>query len=752
MFVKLFKFGFFVAALCALLVAAGLVYVRYQASQLDLSSLSRQGNSTIYASDGRTVLGRLAAAGGEGKSLSDNQVSPLIRHAHMSAEDRAFYTHGAISLTHMAKAFYTDAKTGSLAAGGSTITQQYVKNAFLTQEKTAERKTKELAYAYRVEKDFGKDQILTKYVNSNYYGRGAYGIEDAAQTWFGVSATSLRNMNDPLQVARAAFLAALINQPSYYAQYKGRPSNLVHADALLGRQQHILDGLRKVEGVDTLVSQKVIDKAKKLSLRLTNTFGGSGRTNGDPHVLGYVRDWLAAWQTQVAVEDGESEANAAKKGRSMAEAMLARGGLRIVTSIDATLQKQLRVSARNNAPGQGLAHGAVITDPRTGAVVAMHSGSPRTGEAYNYALYADRQVGSVMKTVVLADAVSKGISLKSVLPAPGYITMNGSRIYNDDRRAASGCRLSLTDAIAKSNNPVFVELTAGKMASCNNPAKLTDIESNYPISPASVADLAREMGADDSLVPGKSNPAKLPEVPTLALGVGSMTPVKVATIGSTLANGGTHIAPHLLKEITAIDGKIVYQHQTTRSRVLGERDAAKVNQALTGVFAPGGTAENNQVAGHPMAGKTGTTRSDAWGLMYSAVEGDSPAYVCAAWAGYPDNRRTADNLWGATVMRLCEGFFRQALDGKPRVDFAPVNLNDGRHIGLPDEVEQPAEKPAEESSEPQPQLSFEPDTPQEGDVPTDTPSVVDPTSSPSESQDPTPTETETAEPAPGITW
>jgi membrane peptidoglycan carboxypeptidase len=751
MFGKLFKFVVFATAFCALVVAAGLGYVRYQASQLDLSSLSRQGSSTVYASDGRTVLGRIAAEGGEGKSLTDDQVSPLIRHVHMSAEDRAFYTHGAISLTHMAKAFYTDAKSGSLAAGGSTITQQYVKNAYLTQEKTAERKAKELAYAYRVEKDFGKDQILTKYVNSNYYGRGAYGIEDAAHAWFGVSATKLRDMNDPKQVARAAFLAALINQPSYYAQYNNQPSNLVHQDELEKRQRYVLDGLREIKGTEPLVSQVVVDKAKKLlPLKPTNTLrGGGNASNGDPHVLSYVRDWLAAWQTQVAIQDGYNKDDAAKQGRSMAEAMLARGGLRIVTSINATLQKQLRVSAQNNAPGQGLAHGAVITDPRTGAIVAMHSGSPRTGEAYNYALYADRQVGSIMKTVVLADAVRSGISLESVLPAPAYIKMDGSRIYNDDRQAAAGCKQSLLDAIATSNNPVHIELITGKMASCKNPSKLQNIESNYPVSPSSVATLARKMGADDSLVPGKSNPAKLPEVPTLALGVGSMTPVKVATIGSTLANGGTHVAPHLLEQIVAIDGEVVYQNETTRTRVLNEQDAAKVNQALTGVFKAGGTAEDRQVSGHPMAGKTGTTRSDAWGLMYSAVDDNKPAYVCAAWAGYPDNRRTADNLWGATVMRLCQGFFRQALSDQPRVEFPSADLSDGRHIGLPVETEAaPAPEPADDSPNPEPELSFDSDaTPNED--PTETPTQT-PTSSSNEPTEPEPAES--TEPEPGITW
>jgi len=757
---KLFRRGVALLALLAVLCGGGVLYVKVKASNLDLPALHRGQVSVVYASNGKTILGRIAAAGvTEHSQLKDDQVSPLIRQAHMAAEDRTFYEHGAVSLLGTARAFYANATSGTIVAGGSTITQQYVKNAYLTQEQTLERKKNEVIYSYRVEQDFTKDQILTKYVNSNYYGRGAYGIEDAARVWFGVSAKKLSDLNDPLQVARAAFLAALLKQPSYYALYrKGhQPSDLINLGELVERQRYVLDGFRQVRGVAQQVPQDVVDKAKALlPLKLTNTVKPSGKTtDGDPYIISYVRDWLTAWQTQVALSDGLGEDAATKQGNSMAEAMLARGGLQIVTSLDATAQKQLAFSARYNAPGNGLAHGAVIMNPQTGGVVAMHSGSSRGDEAYNYALYANREVGSIMKTVVLADAVRSGISPNSVLPAPAYIKVNGSRIYNDDHRAAPGCKLSLAEAMAKSNNPVHVELITGKMASCQNPGELRDIESNYPVSPKSVANLARQMGADDSLVPGRSNPAKLPEVPSLALGVGSMTPVKVAAIGSTFANGGTHVSPYLMDHIIAIDGKVVYQHQSSQTKVLGEREAAVVNQTLTGVFAPGGTGENVRVEGHPTAGKTGTTSTDAWGLMYSAVSDNSPAYVCAAWAGYPEHRQTADDLWGSTVLRLCRGFLRQALKDEPSVGFSMTDMSEGRHIGLQETVEHaPAPEPtpsAEETTEsptpeappteivePSPSVTEEPS-------PSPSPSTEDPqgTVSPSDSVTPQEPEAET---------
>lgn len=493
----LFRLGL----LLVVLVFGGLGYAQYRASQISLPPLQIGDSSVILASDGQTELGHIASTGKNHVSLNDDQVSPLLQQVHMAAEDRSFLTHGAISLPGIAVAMLKNATSLSVKAGGSTITQQYVKDAYLTQEKTIDRKTKELLYSYKVEKEFTKTQIMTKYVNSKYYGRGAYGIEEAAQVWFGVSATELKDMNDPLQVARAAFLASIINQPSKFDDYQGNPSNLVNSKSLYERVNYVLDGLRDIEGVPNMVSPDVIRMAKQqLPLTLTDTVKPSGSTmDGDPYLVGYTHDWLAAWQTEAAKSDGYSDDEAKEKGTATAEAMLTRGGIRIVTTLDAGLHRQLADAVTEELPSRGLSAGAIIQDPRSGGIVAMYAGNNHDTDQFNYALYANRQVGSVMKTVVLSDAVSQGISVQSVLPAPAYIEINGSKIYNDDRLAAPGCQLNLVDAMAKSNNPVHIELITGKMANCANPADLTPIEPNYPVSPSSVAALARKMGADSTL-------------------------------------------------------------------------------------------------------------------------------------------------------------------------------------------------------------------------------------------------------------
>src|SRR5262249_25584366 len=153
------------------------------------------------------------------------------------------------------------------------ITQQYVKNAYLSQEQTAGHKFTEMLYAYRLQQLYSKDEILTRYLNSNYYGRGAYGIDDASKTWFGVSATRLKDMNSPLQLARAAMLAALINEPSSFAEpVPGHPDQLVHQAELDARTNYVLDGLDKVQGVSTLVPASKVAQAKQLlPLKVTGT-------------------------------------------------------------------------------------------------------------------------------------------------------------------------------------------------------------------------------------------------------------------------------------------------------------------------------------------------------------------------------------------------------------------------------------------------------------------------------------------------
>lgn len=698
---RLFRVGLVFAVVLGLAFGGLLFYAQHKSSEITLNPLTPGGSSVVLASDGKTPLGHIASAEA-GKQLTEQQIPPLIRQAHMAAEDRGFYTHGPISLPGMASAIAKDAVGLSFEAGGSTITQQLAKK-YVGDEKSLQRKIDELPYAYRLEHDYTKDQILTMYVNANYYGRGAYGIEDGAQTWFGVSASRLKTLNDPTDVARAAFLAALIQQPSTFDDYKGKPSNLVNADAVWSRTRYVLDGLRDLKGIpaDQMVSQQTVDAAKKLlPLKLTETVKNSGNgIDGDPYIMSYVKDWMTAWQIEVAksVDPSLSDDAATKAGESMADGLLARGGLKIQTSIDANIQT-LTVNAHKadlNGPS-----GVVMLDPRNGGVLAMSGGRSYSADPNNYAMYASRPPGSTMKAFVLADAVSRGISVNSTFAAPKYIVVDGPPIWDHTRADAPNCKLTLADALAASNNVVYTEAITGKMASCQDREHVTGI-GDYPVTPNTVADLLRKAGADTSPVPGRTSPAKISAEARLAIG-GSieLSPLKLAVMAGTL-DGGVYHKPHLINGIVASNGENIFTYDDESKRVLDAKFAAIVDQTLTGVFTHG-TAVHDQVDGHPLAGKTGTTdedQGDSWMFAFNANNPKypkAPAMVCAGWAGKNPNQQ------GADVGKVCQSVFRHALDGTPSVPFPDANMNTGKLVGVPQAPPPPPTTHAETTSPPAP--------------------------------------------------
>lgn len=726
---------FALALLGAAIFGGVLIWAQQKAADVTLGSLDPAGASVVLAANGEE-LGKIASAEA-GKPLTAEQIPQLLRQAQLAAEDRSFYAHGAISLRGMAWAMLTNAREGTLAAGGSTITQQLAKR-YAGTEKTVDRKIDELPYAYRMEQDYTKDQILVTYMNVNLYGRGAYGIEDAAQTWFGVSATQLADMNDPLQVARAAFLASLVKQPSDYDNYEGEPRNLKMAKQLRDRTEYVLDGLRDLEGLPAgadgkpavVVSQEVVDQAKKLianglgPLKLTNRFKESGNAvQGDPYLMSYVRDWLTAWQVQLAKDDGYNDEEAAKIGQSEAEALLTRGGLKIQTDIDPNAQKRL-VAAHKSKLGGGPS-GFIVLDPRTGGVVALSGGRDHGADANNYAIYASRPPGSTMKPFVLANAVSEGISVKSVFAAPAEIRIDGPPIKDHTRRDAPGCKMTLAQSLAVSNNVVAVEAATGQMASCEDRNRLTKIN-DYPVSPKTVADLIRKAGADASMVPGKTDKVKIGEEPRLAIGgTLGLSPLKLAVMASTLANGGEYHKPHLISRITAPNEEKLFEHEDESQQVIDRKYANIVNQVLTGVFTEG-TATGAQVDGHPLAGKTGTTDSeqgDAWFFAYNAVnpkQDKEPAYVCSGWAGKNADRH------GSDVGKVCQSFYQGQLNGRPRVDFPAADLNAGKLVGIVQAA--PPPPPVQTTQQPEPPKTTEP-----APTPTKT-KTTEPTAAPTTTQ------------------
>jgi len=685
----LIKAGLVVGAFVVLGILGLMGWAKLSASNVSLASLTPGGDSVVLANDGKTVLGHIASDQ-TGKQLDSDNIPSLIKQAQLAAEDKSFYNHGAIDAYGLGIAMAKDALSMSFDAGGSTIDQQLAKK-LVGSEKSLTRKIDELKVANKIESTYTKDDILRMYLNANYYGRGSYGIEDAAQTWFGVSATSLNNVHDPLQVARAAFLASLVQQPGNFEKYNGRPSNLVNADSLWDRVHGVLDQFSQVEKVDPtqMVPPDVIVKAKNLlPLQLTDTVKPTGRvTDGDPYIVAYIHDWMAAWQTENAKildssltdpNDPKAADKADQAGQAAAAGLLARGGLTIQTSLDANLQPML-VNAHKASISPGPS-GMIVLNSRDGGVAAVSGGFNYGADPNNYAMYSERPPGSTMKPFVLADAVKHGISPNSVFAAPEAFPGDGPPIQDHTRADAPKCKLTLVQALAKSNNVVYSEAISGKMASCQDRDHTTPID-GYPVNPGEVAQLLQDVGANASLVPGRDSPAKMTAETRLGIGATDyLSPLKLAVMYATLANGGTYLKPHFVDKVTHGDTSL-FQFEPESHQVLDPQVAATVNQAMTHVFTEG-TAVNDQVKDHPLAGKTGTTDTelaDSWMAASNAVSptaSDEPALTFAGWKGQSPTSQ------GSDVGKVARSFFSHALAGHSRVDFPGADLNAGTHVGL----------------------------------------------------------------------
>jgi membrane peptidoglycan carboxypeptidase len=718
---------------------------KLQSKDLALPALKFGGPSILLASDGKQMA--TIAPAETGRALKFDQIPELHNQGHLTAEDRSFYFHDGVDENGLVLAAKSNALTASLGAGGGTIEGQYVRKTYLRQESRVvgkfTRKWWEWQYSYALNREFSKPEILGKYLNTNYYGCGSYGIEDAARTWFGVSAREIDDPKDPLHVARATFLAAIIKAPGDWDDFKPGGKELVYAEALLNRQFYILNGLHDLKlppGKNHVVSRETIEATKELlkpadgspsTFKPTCRQTSSGRTSsGDPTIIQYARDWLAAWQTQIAELDGYEGKEAEAQGRSSAEEMLAQGGYTFKMTIDRRVQPLLDDAVNAESPNRNLSFGFVFMNPRNGHVTGMYGGNFGR-DPHNNALYTERQPGSTVKAIFLLDAARKGVSMKSEFAAPGFIDIDGPRIWDSSRRPTQGCKITLEDAIAASRNEVFTELAESQMAkNCPDPnsgekTELEEIDYDERVSKSDVADLIRDMGGEASAVPDRNAPIDIGEEARLAIGdTLNLTPLKMARIASTLQNGGRYDKPVIVLEVISPTGKTVFEHEPESYDVEGidEEDTQIVNKALTGVYTKG-TAQSARIA-DPLAGKTGSTVQNAWAFAYPAKDPENKARedVCAGWGGFKDDKRSIDGILGSHhIAQMCSNVYATI-------------LRDGRTINFPDPGEK-GERIGLNANKDEPPATIEP-------LPTPTPDptpTAEPTPEPTTEPEPTPT-------------
>jgi penicillin-binding protein 1A len=525
------------------------------------------------------------------------KVPAVVVNAVVSTEDRHFFTEGAVNPVSIGRAAITDL-SGHGLQGGSTITQQYVKQMYLSPSRTVVRKFEEIVLAVRLSQKDSKKQILQGYLNTIYWGRGAYGVEAASRVYFGKDVSRLG-------LPEASLLAALIRDPEA-ADPALNPS--------LARQQ-------QTETLKAMVRDKKITPAQAAVVEKTpfsayvlpppsQVSKVQASTMGNDYFLSAVRQELYA-----------------KYGRQVVDG----GGLRVTTTFDPTLQREAygTVYGHNSQalnPAAGDPSAAIVSLDDYGNVKALVGGQNYSASSVDLALGkagggSGRQAGSTFKAFMLAALIKDGYSVRSVLPAPPKVIVPGGDIngkpwaVTNYEGEATAPQMNLIDATAKSVNTVYAQVVAKLGA-----RRLDSMAEAMGISPAELP------AAFDSQV----------------LGSADVSPLEMAAGYSTLADGGVYHTPILVTKVTTASGRRLPLPITPQSRrVLTPEQAATATYVLQQVVANGtGTAAGG--VGSQVAGKTGTTQNagDAWFIGYT------PKLTTAIWMGYANAEKSMDGFRG----------------------------------------------------------------------------------------------------------
>ncbi len=550
----------------------GVVFaVGQQLNGLDpLRQQREQVDGYVYASDGHTILAVLR--GSQSRVLvPSSAISPWMKQAIVATEDKRFYQHRGVDIRGLARALWNNAR-GRAVQGGSTITEQFVKNTLTGNRRSVFRKLKEAALAWQLEQKWPKDRILTSYLNTIYFGNAAYGVERAARTYFGHDAAKLT-------LSQAALLAGIPEDPSLYdpvahpAAAKARRTTVLR----LMLQQHIIDALRYRRAVEA-----PMPKPQDVHL--------SGVQGQVPYFGEYVKEQLI--------------------DRFGAQKVFG-SGFRVYTTINLKLQDLARQAVQKWLPSADGPQAALVAiNPTDGSVLAMDGGRNFHVSQYNLATARERQTGSAFKPFVLATALRKGIS-----PQTTYVSKPTSIFIGDKYWSVHNYEgeylgpIDLTKAIAVSDNSVFSQLTRD-------------------VGPASVVQTAHSVGITGPLQSYFAIGLGVEPVSVLEMARAYSTFANdgVRIDGTVFGN-----EPRVVTKIENDRNSVVYANVPKGARALSPDVDELLTQLLQGVVT-GGTGTAAAIPGRVVAGKTGTTENygDAWFCGYT------PQLVTCVWVGYPD--------------------------------------------------------------------------------------------------------------------
>ncbi|MER7900246.1 transglycosylase domain-containing protein [Streptomyces sp. NPDC096046] len=610
---------------------------------------TKQANVYLYA-DG-SVIARDGEVNRENVTLA--QISKDAQHAILAAEDRDFYTESAVDPQAMVRAAWNTA-LGKGKQSGSTITQQYVKNYYLRQDQTVTRKAKEFFIAIKLDREVSKGHILEGYLNTSYFGRNAYGIQAAAQAYYGKDAKDL----DP---ARAAYLAALVNAPSQY-DVVAHPENREAAES---RWNYVLDGMVKK---GWLAESERTGMTFPMPKESTLSTGMSGQRG---YIVRIVKDYLV----QNEIVD---------------ERRLDAGGYRITTTLQKGKQDAFvkavndklmsKLDKKNNKVDTYVRAGGASVDPKTGKVVAMYNGIDYVKQYTPNATRRDFQVGSTFKPFVFTSAVENHSETQDgrvITPNTIYDGTNKRPVQgwtgqpyapeNEDQRSYGD--ITVTEATDSSVNSVYAQMAAD-------------------VGPAKVKQTAIDLGIPETT-------PDLADGPAIALGTATASVLDMAEAYATLANHGRHGTYTMVEKVTKEGTPVELPDRRTRQAV--SREAADTTTSMLRSVVQNGTASAAQGAGRPVAGKTGTAEEDtaAWFAGYTpdlatvvAVMGQDP--VTAAHKSLYGAMGLPRINGGGAPTEIWTQYTQDALKGKPVKDF-DLRLQPGADVPQAPSSDAPAD-------------------------------------------------------------
>ncbi|MGE5380269.1 MAG: transglycosylase domain-containing protein [Methylocystaceae bacterium] len=596
----------------------------------DADKLYGQQGSQVFDQAGKAVFQFHAQ---ENRTLVPyKKIPPDLVNAFIATEDTEFFEHHGINLKAIFRAVIVDVISGSKAQGASTITQQLARSAYLTTDKSYERKIREIVLAVQLERHYTKKEIMEMYLNKVLFGGSTYGVQTAANVYFGKDVTQL-------SLPECALLAGLVQSPNRYSPFS-------HPDRAKARQLQVLNRMKECG----FISAAEYDKATKTKLEY-NTASIEGYQYG-----AYMDNVMEECQTILS-----------KKGYSQPNNALYFEGLRIYTSMNTDVQKlteEIYANKANfpsfkNSKKEAVQSGMAIVDPHKGEIIALAGGRDYTIQrGFNRATMAKRQPGSSFKPIVVySPALEAGYMPNLVLDdsLKSYNLGDGKTWTPQNYDGVYLGPITMREAVKRSINTYAVKL-----------ADMVGIKHGL--------DLAEDMGISTLVRAGAKNDYNL----STALGgiTQGVTPLELAAAYGVFANEGKYVPTHAVTRIEDANGNVIYESKFKAKKVMEPSTAWLITSLLKSVvYDPHGTGSRGAVAGMPTGGKTGTTsdKKDVW------FAGITPYYSCAVWIGFDNNEtmkgKAEDTFGGKHPAIIFNKVMTRAVKGKAARDFVkPDNI------------------------------------------------------------------------------